>query len=39
MIFLAFIRRMLYGPAPYLGCLSNKDLDEEIKWAKIREST
>lgn len=34
---LGFIRRMLYGPTPYLGCLSNKDLEEELKWAKRRE--
>lgn len=32
------VKRLLFGPTPYLGCLNNKDLDAEIKWAKARES-
>jgi hypothetical protein len=39
MIGLGLIRRLLFGPTPYLGCLNNKELDEELKWLKKRESS
>jgi hypothetical protein len=34
---IGLIRLMLYGPKPYLGCLSNRELEEELKWLKRRE--
>lgn len=32
------VKRLLFGPEPYLGCLDNKGIDEQIKWLKRRES-
>jgi hypothetical protein len=28
------LERLLFGKAPYLGCLANDEIDEEIKWRK-----
>lgn len=32
------IKRLLFGPSPYIGCLNNKELDAELTWQKRRES-
>lgn len=31
------LARLLFGKPPYLGCLNNKELDEELKWRKRKQ--